>query len=111
MKKRIISGLLSLIFALFIPIAFISNISFAQPEKGLQLICEEGSTHVEGMHWKLYRIGERRNGELVLTGDFSKYPVIMTGLDENNIRETTQALESFIIGDSAELRKRVYAAA
>jgi hypothetical protein len=68
--------------------------------KELCLICEEGSTRVEKMLWRLFRIGERQDGEFVLTGQFADYPVDMKHISESNIRlihRHLRALSSAII--------------
>ncbi|MBR1822844.1 MAG: Cna B-type domain-containing protein [Ruminococcus sp.] len=108
MNKRIFSRLLGLIFVFFITAAVLPDKVLAQSDKELCIICEEGSTQVEGMRWRLYKVGERRDGEFVLTDRFATYPVSMKGLTEDNIRETAQALESFVIGDQPDITAEAY---
>ncbi len=86
---------ISLLLTVSLPVA-----SCADDEKELRLICETGYTQVENMLWKVYHIGERKNNEFTLTGQFENYPVDMNNISEDNIRETAQALESFAMGDS-----------
>ena len=103
MDKRLLSRILSLIFIFFIASALLPNKVNAASDKELSLICEEGNARVDGMYWRLYRVGERQNNEIVLTGQFAKFPVSMKNLTDDNIKETSQALESFVIGYSPDV--------
>lgn len=103
MDKRLFSRILSLIFIFFIASALLPNKVNAASDKELSLICEEGNVRVDGMYWRLYRVGERQNNEFVLTGQFAKFPVSMKNLTDDNIKETSQALESFVIGYSPDV--------
>ena len=67
MAKRPFAALLSIAFTLSMLITFSIFPANADADKELRLICEEGTTQVENMHWSLYSIGERSDETYVLT--------------------------------------------
>ena len=99
MLRKNISAILSLII-IFTALTFCLPAVHAEGSNELILTCKDGDLKVSRMLWQIYRIGERQDNGFVLTGQFSGYPVDMKNLTEENIGETAQVLESFVIGDS-----------
>lgn len=87
--------LLTVLFSAVLPLSV-----RADSGKTLRLICEAGNTQVEWMHWSIYKVGERRGQEIILTGRFADYPVDLNNLTENTVGAAAKALESFVIGDA-----------
>lgn len=92
-------------------IAFLSCLTLIVPlsgqsaqdaERTIKLICRNDDTIIQGMEWRLYRIGERTDDGLSLTGDFSKYPVNINDLTENNVAQKAKTLESYAVADSLQ---------
>ena len=101
-KKRICSALISLL-CLVMLLASVMPCSYSADEKtSVTLVCVQDSIKVQGMEWKLYRVGERRSDSIALIGEFEKYTVDMSELSAETIRCIAQTLESFIIGDHIE---------
>lgn len=101
-KNRICSALISLL-CLVMLLASVMPCSYSADEKtSVTLVCVQDSIKVQGMEWKIYRVGERRSDSFALIGEFEKYPVDMSELSAENIRCIAQTLESFIIGDHIE---------
>ena len=99
-KNRIYSVLLSLLCIVMLFASVMPYSRAADTKASVTIVCEQESVKVSDMSWKIYKIGERREGNFVLTGEYSRYPIDMTALDTDNVRGIAQALESFIIGDS-----------
>ena len=99
-NNRIISILMSIVTAFLLLMMFIPESASAYSTTSL--ICLSDDRPVPGMNWKIYRVGEVKDNEFVLTGDFKNYPVSLTDLTTENINGTAKALESFVIGDSLQ---------
>jgi hypothetical protein len=99
-KKRIRSALLSLVYIIMLFAFIVPCSTSAETKASVALICAEDSVKVEGMKWRIYKVGERRDGAFALTGSYSRYPIDVRNLTKENVNGTAQALESFIIGDS-----------
>ena len=65
----------------------------------VSLVCESGSKNIAGLQWKIYRVGELRDTEYVLTGSCEDYEVDLLELTSENINGTAKALESFVLRD------------
>ena len=63
-------------------------------EKSITLTCVRGDDIIEGMRWRLYRVGERQGGDFVLKGDFSAYPVDLKDMYVENVMAAAQTLTS-----------------
>ncbi|MBR1824585.1 MAG: Cna B-type domain-containing protein [Ruminococcus sp.] len=68
-------------------------------EKSITLTCVRGDDIIEGMRWRLYRVGERQGGDFVLTGDFSAYPVDLKDMSVENVMAAAQTLTSYAVAD------------
>lgn len=101
-KNRIYSVLLSMLCIFMLAVSVMPSSRAAETTASVTLVCAQESVKVSNMSWKIYKVGERRDGKFVLTGSFAKYPVDMNELDTDTVRGIAQALESFIIGDSIE---------
>lgn len=99
-KKR--SLLMILAFALIIPLLFrIGPVAaFADDDKSMTLSCVKDGTIITGMKWKIYRIGERQQGEFVLTDDFSGFPVDLKDMSARNIMAAAQTLDGLALEKS-----------
>ena len=81
--------------AMFIPITV-----SADNDKSIILNCTKDGTILDGMEWKIYRVGQREGGDFVLTGDFASYPVDIKDMSAENIIAAAQTLDSFSIADN-----------
>lgn len=106
--KKAVKVLFGGILLLCLLLGQMPALSQAADTKELRLICEEGYTKVENMLWRLFRIGESRDGQFVLTGQFAGYPVDMKHLTEKNVGAAAMALESFAVGDEIPEADRGY---
>lgn len=77
------------------------NIS-AESDKSITLGCKKDDVVLEGMRWKIYRVGERADNEFVLTGDFANYSVDLIDMSVQNISDAAQTLESYAIADKID---------
>lgn len=68
-------------------------------DKPLTLICRRDDITLVGMQWRLYRVGERKNGDFVLTGQFKDYPVYLKDMSESAVASAAKTLESFAVAD------------
>ena len=62
-KNRISAAAVSLMCMISLFAGFGSYSSHAAGDKSLTLICRNDDTTLEGMKWKIYRVGERQNAE------------------------------------------------
>lgn len=97
-NNRIFAALMSVIAAFSLIVTFIPEAA-SSADSTTSLVCISGNKPIAGIHWKIYRIGEVRDNEYVLTGDYEDYPVNLTDLSSENINGTAKALESFVLGD------------
>jgi len=97
-NNRILAALMSVVAAFSLIITFVPEAA-SSADSTTSLVCISGSKPIEGIHWKIYRIGEVIDNEYVLTGDYEDYPVNLSDLTSENINGTAKALESFVIGD------------
>lgn len=98
-KIRIGSAFLCMLCVLHF-CAMMFNVSAAEHNNMLTLICRTEEIILDGMEWKIYKVGERQGNDFVLTGDFSKYEVNLSDLSEKNITEVAKTLESYAIADN-----------
>ena len=99
-KNRIAVAAVSLMCMISLFAGFGSYSSHAAGDKSLTLICRNDDTTLVGMKWKIYRVGERQNGDFVLTGDFAKYPVSLGDMSVESVSTAAKTLESYAIADS-----------
>ena len=99
MVKRSFAALFGIVLAFVLSMTLIAVPADAAQENELCLMCEKESDRIEGMHWSIYRVGERAGSGFILTGNFADYPVSLDDITEENVRGIAQALESFAAGD------------
>ena len=100
--KRGFIGAAVFLLSIFVIIASsVPGIVVAEGEesKSLTLICRRDETILTGMDWKLFKVGERIDDKLVLTGDFASYPVYLKDTSASAITSAAKALESFAVAD------------
>lgn len=74
--------------------------SHADSDKSVVLRCKRNTVAVEGMMWKIYKVGSKNEkGEYCLTGDYAKYPISFDDLSVDEIRGSANSLESFIVAN------------
>lgn len=73
--------------------------ALSAPDKTLTLICRRDDITLTGMQWKIYRVGERRDGEFALTGAFSGYPVYLKDMSESAVAQAAKTLDSYTVAD------------
>ena len=79
-KKRICSALISLL-CLVMLLASVMPCSYSADEKtSVTLVCVQDSIKVQGMEWKIYRVGERRSDSFALIGEFAQSQLRLSGL-------------------------------
>ena len=71
-------------------------------DKTLTLICRRDDIVLTGMQWKIYKVGERREGDFVLTGEFAGYPVYLKDMTESDVADAAKTLESYAIADGIQ---------
>ncbi|MDE6665795.1 MAG: Cna B-type domain-containing protein [Ruminococcus sp.] len=70
-------------------------------DKSLTLVCISGDIILEGMQWKLYKVGERSDTEqaFIKTGEFAEFQVNMHNLTVENVSEVAQSFQSYAIAN------------
>ena len=70
----------------------------------LTLICRKDDVILEGMKWKLYRVGSRQGGDFVLEGDFADYPVSLKDFSAEGMSLAASTLENFAVLDNLDFK-------
>lgn len=70
----------------------------------LTLICRKDDVILEGMKWRLYRVGSRQGGDFVLEGDFADYPVSLKNFSAEGMSLAASTLENFAVLDNLKFR-------
>ncbi|MDE6101554.1 MAG: Cna B-type domain-containing protein [Ruminococcus sp.] len=70
-------------------------------DKSLTLVCVSGDVILEGMQWKLYKVGERSDTEqaFIKTGEFAGFQINMRNLAVENVNEMAQSFQSYAIAN------------
>ncbi len=70
-------------------------------DKSLTLVCVQDDVILEGMKWKLYKVGERRNTaqNFVQTGDFADYQINLRNLSVERVTEAAQTFQAYAIAN------------
>lgn len=42
----------------------------------VDIVCKNDTTTVSNAEWSIYKVGERKEADFVLTGEFSDYPIV-----------------------------------
>jgi LPXTG-motif cell wall-anchored protein len=99
LKNKMISALISLLVTLMMLAVLTPSLASADAYE-ITLICKCDDLPVSGMEWKVFRIGEIRSGNIVLTGDFSGASIDIHGDGSDEINSSAKTLESFVLGNS-----------
>ena len=77
------------------------NIHADDEDKSLTLVCVQDDVILEGMQWKLYRVGERSNSSrnFVQTGDFEEYQINLRNLSEERVSEAAQTFQAYAVAN------------
>ena len=89
--KNIIFVCIMAFFACLLPL---SDEVFAA-DTVVTLSCVDENVKIPDMKWNIYRVGERIDGQIVLTGDFKRYSVDLRDLSAENIRSSAAVLEGY----------------
>lgn len=69
----------------------------------LTLVCKSEGAPLTGMHWNLYRVGEKNaNGLVVLEGKFADYPVYLEDYNASAMQDAADTLENYAVLDKIE---------
>jgi len=66
------------------------------------LSCVDENVKISDMKWNIYRVGERIDGQIVLTGDFRRYSIDLQDLSAENIRSAASILEGYAVARQYE---------
>ena len=72
----------------------------AEDDNSISLVCRQDSEAVEHMHWTIYKVGERKDGDFRLTGAYKDYPINLRDMSADNIAGAAKAMEGFIIASN-----------
>ena len=62
----------------------------------VNIVCKNDKTAVADAEWSIYKVGERKEADFVLTGDFSKYPVDLSDYtDASKMQAAADTLENY----------------
>lgn len=101
-NNRILTSVLIMLSIAAMLIALMPVNCTAAADKTLTLICRREDVTLVGMQWKLYRVGERKNGDFILTGEFKDYPVYLKDMSESAVASAARTLESYAVADGIE---------
>lgn len=99
--KKVLSLLLSTVCILFMFGTAVPHFIFADGDKSITLECCRENVILSNMKWRLFRVGERSNGEFVFTGDFSGCYADLKDMSVENISMAAQTIESFSLEKGA----------
>ena len=71
----------------------------ADTANSITLICRRDDVSLTGMRWRLYRVGERVDGKLMLTGAFADDPVSLDDLSADAIARAAEQLGEFAVAN------------
>ena len=90
----ILSALICVIFC--VPFAVSSDDS---ETRTIKLICRKDDTILTGMMWRLYKVGERSDNGIILTGDFADYRIDTSIITEENVEQIAKTIASYAVVD------------
>lgn len=62
----------------------------------VNIVCKNDKTAVADAEWSIYKVGERKEADFVLTGDFSKYPVDLSDYtDASKMQAAADTLDNY----------------
>lgn len=67
--------------------------------RSIKLICQKDDITLTGMKWRIYKVGERSDNGIVLTGDFAKYPIETSNITEENVEQIAKTIASYAVVD------------
>lgn len=101
-KQRVHSALIVIAFVFSLAVMILPLSASAAGDKSMTLSCVKDDVVLDGMNWKIYRVGERDGGDFVLTGSFAAYPVDLRDMSAENVIAAAQTLESYSIADGIQ---------
>lgn len=99
-KNRVLSVILSAFCVFALIAAFFPQGIHAAGDKSLKLVCVDGDDIIVGMQWKIYRVGERRDNQFVLTGVFANSSASLAQVDKESVNTAAKTLEAFVLSES-----------
>ena len=67
----------------------------------VNIVCKNDETVVSDAEWSIYKVGERREADFVLTGDFSSYPIDLSDFtDASKMQAVADTLDNYVKTDS-----------
>lgn len=80
------------------------NVSADGNDKSLTLTCVHDDILLAGMQWKIYKVGQRTNGErqFVQTGDFAGVQISMRRMTSESIQQAAQTFQAYAIASGIE---------
>ena len=67
--------------------------------RSIKLICRKDDTILTGMKWRIYKVGERSDKGIVLTGDFAGYQIDTSDITEENVEQIAKTIGCYAVVD------------
>lgn len=62
----------------------------------VDIVCKNDTTTVSNAEWSIYKVGERKEADFVLTGEFSDYPIDMSDFtDASKMQAVADTLDNY----------------
>ena len=62
----------------------------------VNIVCKNDTTTVSNAEWSIYKVGERKEADFVLTGEFSDYPIDMSYFtDASKMQAVADTLDNY----------------
>ena len=66
----------------------------------VNIVCKNDTTTVSNAEWSIYKVGERKEADFVLTGEFSDYPIDMSDFtDASKMQAVADTLDNYVKTD------------
>lgn len=66
----------------------------------VDIVCKNDTTTVSNAEWSIYKVGERKEADFVLTGEFSDYPIDMSDFtDASKMQAVADTLDNYVKTD------------
>lgn len=70
--------------------------AFAADNINVDIVCKNDTTTVSNAEWSIYKVGERKEADFVLTGEFSDYPIDMSDFtDASKMQAVADTLDNY----------------
>ena len=96
------SRLIAIVFSIILCLTFCIPFTVSCDDgtaRSIKLICRKDDTTLVGMKWRIYKVGERSDNGIVLTGDFAKYPIETSNITEENVEQIAKTIASYAVVD------------